>query len=202
MPLASPAAAACGAGAAPWLRSPGLLSAVAVVGAGAGQLKRRNGWSLAEAACTVSPDVVQRLLRTADWNADAVRDQLRGHVLGRLHPSAVRIVDETECIKKSAGWAGEARQHTGSTSETDKCQIGVFLLACAGAARALMDRELYLPRAWTDDRDRAAGMALWSALATRPTLVRRMPTRALTAGVPARWRAADAVQGCAKRLRV
>ncbi len=42
-----------------------------------GQLERKNGWTLAEAAGEVSPDGMQRLLRTADWNADTVRDQLR-----------------------------------------------------------------------------------------------------------------------------
>jgi hypothetical protein len=44
-----------------------------------GQPERRNGWTLAEAAGEVSPDGMQRLLRTADWNADAVRDQLRAY---------------------------------------------------------------------------------------------------------------------------
>jgi hypothetical protein len=37
-----------------------------------GQIERRNGWTLAEVAGEVSPDGVQRLLQTADWNADAV----------------------------------------------------------------------------------------------------------------------------------
>ena len=50
------------------------------------QLERKNGWTLAEAAGEVSPDGMQRLLRTADWNADAVRDELRGYVLERLGP--------------------------------------------------------------------------------------------------------------------
>src|SRR3982751_47519 len=49
-----------------------------------GQLERKNGWTRAEAAGEVSPDGMQRLLRTADWNADAVRDQLRGYVVERL----------------------------------------------------------------------------------------------------------------------
>ena len=49
-------------------------------------LERKNGWTLAEAAGEVSPDGMQRLLRTADWNADAVRDELRGYVIERLGP--------------------------------------------------------------------------------------------------------------------
>ena len=51
-----------------------------------GQLERKNGWTLAEAAGEISPDGMQRLLRTADWNADAVRDELRAYVVERLGP--------------------------------------------------------------------------------------------------------------------
>src|SRR3954466_9135148 len=65
-----------------------------------GQLERKNGWTLAEAAGEISPDGMQRLLRTADWNADAVRDELRGYVVERLGPDGLLIVGETGVIKK------------------------------------------------------------------------------------------------------
>ena len=111
-----------------------------------GQLERKNGWTLAEAAGEVSPDGMQRLLRTADWNADAVRDELRGYVVERLGPGGVLIVDETGFVKKWTRSAGAARQYTGTTGPTgttgkiDNCQIGVFLAyvtpqAGAGAAQ-------------------------------------------------------------------
>ena len=86
-----------------------------------GQLERKNGWTLAEAAGAVSPDGMQRLLRTADWNAEAVRDQLRGYVVERLGPGGVLIVDETGFIKKGTRSAGVARQYTGSTGKIDNC---------------------------------------------------------------------------------
>src|SRR4051812_32356906 len=74
-----------------------------------GQLERKNGWTLAEAAGEVSPDGMQRLLRTADWHADAVRDELRSYVVERLGPGGVLIVDETGHSRRAAGrpaWAG------------------------------------------------------------------------------------------------
>src|ERR671916_1856973 len=80
-----------------------------------GQSERKNGWTLAEAAGEVSPDGMQRLLRTADWNADAVRDELRAYVVERLGAGGVLIVDETGFIKKGARSAGVARQDTGPT---------------------------------------------------------------------------------------
>jgi SRSO17 transposase len=169
-----------------------------------GQLERKNGWTLAEAAGEVSPDGMQRLLRTADWNADAVRDELRGYVVERLGPDGVLIIDEIGFIKKGVRSAGVARQHTGTTGKIDSCQIGVFLAYATDTGRALIDRELYLPRAWTDDRERAgaAGIGDEVGFATKPELARRMLTRALEDGVPVGWLTADELYGQDKRLRV
>src|SRR5512142_1093456 len=169
-----------------------------------GQLERKNGWALAEAAGEVSPDGMQRLLRTADWNADAVRDELRGYVIERLGPGGVLIVDDTGFVKKGARSAGVARQYTGTTGKIDHCQIGVFCAYATPAGRALIDRELYLPRAWTDDRERvrAAGIGADVPFATKPELARRMLRRAIDAGVPADWLAADESYGQDKQLRV
>jgi hypothetical protein len=44
-------------------------------------LERKNGWTLAEHAGAVSPDGMQRLLRTADWDIEGVRDDVRDYVL-------------------------------------------------------------------------------------------------------------------------
>src|SRR3954447_13961829 len=169
-----------------------------------GQSERKNGRTLAEAAGEVSPDGMQRLLRTADWDVDAVRDELRGYVVERLGPDGVLIVDETGFIKKGSRSAGVARQYTGTTGKIDNCQIGVFLAYATPAGRALIDRELYVPRTWTDDRDRAraAGIGGDVGFATKPELARSMLSRAVDAGVPAGWLTADEVYGQDKRLRV
>src|SRR3954447_3889185 len=169
-----------------------------------GQLERKNGWTLAEAAGEVSPDGMQRLLRTPDWHADAVRDELRSYVVERLGPGGVLIVDETGFIKKGARSAGVGRQYTGTTGKIDNCQIGVFLAYATGAGRALIDRELYLPKTWIDDRERAraAGLGDDVGFATKPELARAMLGRALEAGVPAGWLTADEVYGQDKRRRV
>jgi SRSO17 transposase len=77
----------------------------------------------------------------------------------------------------------------------------VFLAsAVPGAGRALIDRELYLPRAWTDDRNRCrqAGIPDDRCFATKPELARQMINRVLGAGMPFGWVAADEVLvGCA-----
>jgi len=81
---------------------------------------------------------------------------LRRYVLDELgdEPTGVFIVDEAGFIKKGVGSAGVARQFTGTSGKIDNCQIGVFLAYASVHGRALIDRELYLPTAWTEDRAR------------------------------------------------
>ena len=62
---------------------------------------------------------------------------------------------------------------------------------------AFIDRALYLPKAWTDGLARmaAAHVPDRTAFATKPALAVRMIERAIAAGVPFAWVAADSVYG-------
>ena len=122
-----------------------------------GQADRKNSWQLAEHAGELTPDGMQRLLNQAGWDVDAVRDELRSYVVEHLgDPQAVLVVDETGFCKKGAKSVGVARQYTGTAGRIENCQVGVFLAYASPAGHALVDRELYLPRCWTDDPARLA----------------------------------------------
>jgi SRSO17 transposase len=166
--------------------------------------ERKNGWTLAEQAGDRTPDAMQRLLNHADWDADAVRDDLRDYIIEHLGDDrAVLVVDETGFLKKGTKSAGVARQYSGTAGRIENCQVGVFLAYATPAGRTFIDRELYLPKAWIDDRDRCAeaGIAAQVAFMTKPELALAMLTRALDAGVPAGWVTADEVYGQSYRLR-
>jgi SRSO17 transposase len=168
-------------------------------------LERKNSWTLAERAGEAAPDGMQRLLTAADWDADAVRDDLRDYVVDHLgDPAAVLVVDETGFLKKGTRSAGVARQYSGTAGRIENSQVGVFLAYATAAGRTFLDRDLYLPAAWTQDRDRcaAAGIGPDVEFATKPQLAMRMLARALDAGVPAAWVAGDEVYGQYSRLRV
>jgi SRSO17 transposase len=132
-------------------------------------LERKNGRTLAEHAGELSPDGMQRLLRTADWDADAVRDDLRGYVVEQLGPSGVLVLDDTGFVTKGVRSAGVARQYTGTSGKIDNCQVGVFAGYVTGRGRALVDRELYLPKVWTDDRDRCRTAQCQMRSGSRPS---------------------------------
>ncbi len=169
-----------------------------------GPVERRNGWQVAEQIGERSPDGVQRLLRTARWDADVVRDDLRAYVVAHLgHPDAVLVIDETGFLKKGTKSAGVARQYSGTAGRIENCQIGVFLAYAAPRGRAFLDRALYLPKEWAADRDRreAAGVPPTIAFATKPALARTMLARAFAAEVPAAWVTGDSVYGSDSKLR-
>jgi SRSO17 transposase len=167
-------------------------------------VERKNSWTLAERAGEGTPDGMQRLLAAADWDADAVRDDIRDYVIEHLgDPGGVLVVDETGFLKKGTKSAGVARQYSGTAGRIENSQIGVFLAYATAVGRTLIDRELYLPKAWTEDRDRCreAGVPDEVEFATKPELAIRMLTRALEAGVPAGWVTGDEVYGQHYRLR-
>ncbi len=166
---------------------------------------RKNGWQLAEWMGEATPDGVQHLLERASWDADAARDVLRGYVAERLGDAqGVLIVDETGFIKKGQHSAGVQRQYSGTAGRIENSQIGVFLCYAGRGGSAFIDRELYVPRQWTDDPSRceAAGIPASVEFATKPELARRMIERALDAGVPCGWVTGDEVYGGDRRLRV
>jgi SRSO17 transposase len=70
------------------------------------------GWQLAEQAGEATPDGMQRLLATACWDPDRVRDDLRAYVIEHLgDPAAILVVDETGFVKKGRPRWGAAPVH-------------------------------------------------------------------------------------------
>ena len=85
------------------------------------------------------------------------------------------VVDETWDLKKGTA-TGVQRQYTGTARRIENAQVAVYLGYAARRGHALIDRELYLPRSWTDDPERcqAAGIPEDTKVATKPQLARRM----------------------------
>lgn len=168
------------------------------------QVDRKNGWQLAEYAGDATPKNIQHFIGRAKWNADEVRDDLQDYVVKQIgDPDGVLIVDETGFLKKGIKSAGVARQYSGTAGRIENSQIGVFMAYRSKKGHTLFDRELYLPKAWTDDRPRCreAGISDEVEFATKPVLARRMLKRAFNNNVPASWVVADEVYGSDSKLR-
>lgn len=168
------------------------------------EVEHKNGWQLAEAAGYAHPRGMQRVLDRYIWDADALRDALRGLVVTALGDRAgILVIDETGFPKQGTHSVGVQRQYSGTLGKIGNCQLGVFLAYASPRGYAALDRALYLPHSWLDDPARCAqvGIPAATAFQTKAQLARTMVERALDAGVPAAWVVGDEVYGSDGVLR-
>src|SRR5580765_5418537 len=140
-----------------------------------GAERRKTGWMRAEAAGDPGPWRQQAILGRRDWDADALRDIVRDYVIEHLaDDDAVLVIDETGFLKQGKASCGVARQYTGSAGKITNCQVGVFASYVSRHGHSFIDRELYLPKEWTDDADRlkAAHVPDEVGFATKPQIAR------------------------------
>jgi SRSO17 transposase len=113
----------------------------------ASKVPNKNCWTLSEHAGDETPYAMQHLLSRASWDADAVRDDLREHVVAHLGDDhVVAVVDETGDVKKGTATAGVQRQYTGTAGRIENSQVAVYLTYSTPRGHTLIDRELYLVR--------------------------------------------------------
>lgn len=168
-------------------------------------IPRKNGWQLAEYAGEETPDGIQRLLNTAVWDEEGVRDDLRRYVVEELGaPEATLVMDETGFLKKGSHSVGVKRQYSGTAGRIENCQIGVFLAYASARGHALIDRELYLPEEWATAAARREEVRVPDEIEfkTKPELARHMVEAALEAGVLCQWVTGDSVYGGDRSLRI
>lgn len=164
-------------------------------------LERKNGWTLAEEAGHEGPDRIQRMLNRIEWDADEVLDDVRRYVVDNLGDrEVVLIVDDTGFLKKGTRSAGVQRQYSSTAGRTENSQIGVFLAYAAGRGRTLIDRRLYLPTSWTEDRERCrrAGIGDEIVFETKVAMAKAMVRKAIADRIPFAWVTVDAAYGFSK----
>jgi len=168
------------------------------------KVERKNCWQLAETLGEATPDATQRMLYQAQWDADAARDILQDFVAERFGDAhGIAIVDETGFVKKGTRSVGVQRQYSGTAGKIENCQVGVFLSYVSPRGHALVDRRLYLPQEWCQDRERRQQARVPEDIEfrTKPQLALQMVQQARQRGVPMRWIAGDEVYGEAGYFR-
>ena len=118
--------------------------------------ERRNAENLSEMV-PVSARSMQRFLTEARWGDDRVIARLQEYLGPKLeHPLAVWVFDGSDFPKQGVKSVGVARQYYGALGKIANCQAGVFLAHVGPRGRALVDKRLYLPKAWSSDACRCA----------------------------------------------
>jgi len=160
--------------------------------------QRRNAENIAEAMSGGPVRSLQAFLTTGAWSDVEILEAIRGLLLEALSDQdAVWNSDETGFPKKGTKSVGVKRQYSGTLGRTDSCQVAVFANYASVHGHTFMDRRLFLPEEWADDRERRAeaGVPAGVIFRTKPALALEMVAGAVARGVPFRWVGGDSIYG-------
>jgi SRSO17 transposase len=165
--------------------------------AGGGQ-DRRNVENIAEIVEGGVVRTLQKFVAQGAWEDAAVLKEVRAHVAETLGDAKGTInVDETGFPKKGKKSVGVKRQYSGTLGRVDNCQIGVFANYYSSQGHTFIDRRIYLPEEWSQDRPRRreAGVPENVVFRTKPELGLEIVRTAASEGVPFQWVGGDCVYG-------
>jgi SRSO17 transposase len=98
---------------------------------------------------------LQHFVGQARWRDERVIQEHQRHVAETLgRKDGVLVLDGSGFPKQGKHSVGVARQWCGNLGKEDNCQVGIFLAYASEKGHTLLDRRLYLPRSWAEDRDR------------------------------------------------
>lgn len=160
-----------------------------------GQLPRKSIEPMA-LAVGVKPRTLQEFLASDEWDEDRAREHVQRVVVGNhADPQAIGVIDESGHPKKGDQTAGVSRQYCGNTGKIDNCVMTVHLTYTSfdGRFRTMLDSELYLPKAWHEDRARCRRAHIPDDVVYRPKydMALAQVDRARAAGVCFSWITAD-----------
>jgi SRSO17 transposase len=141
---------------------------------------------------------LQRFIGWADWDDEPVRKELLGQVAQQLgQPDGVLVFDPSAFPKSGTESVGVARQWCGRLGKVDNCQVAIYLGYVSRKGHTLVDRRLYLPKAWTQDKarlDQAGVPKAHRGYRTRHQLALEILEKN-GASLPHRWIAGDDEMG-------
>lgn len=120
------------------------------------QAQKRNIERMIERVADSEYYSIQHFISESPWDARACMDKVARDTSALLscYGSVALLLDESAHPKKGRHSVGVARQYCGTTGKVDNCQVAVYAALSAGGYYGLIDTALYLPREWTDNKDR------------------------------------------------
>ena len=166
--------------------------------------EKKNGWQISEILGESTPYKMHQFIYRGRWRADELREVMQEYVKEKFQDeSAVLVMDETGFLKQGKMSAGVQRQYSGTAGRIENCQIGVFMNYAVNDKFCCIDRGLYLPRQWTDDRERCtkAGIPDNCEFRTKPEMALEMIKHAYENGILFEWASGDSVYGADKNIQ-
>ena len=165
---------------------------------------RKNGWQLSEIIGESTPYKLQQFIYRGSYSADKIRDITREYVSENMGESdGILVADDTGFIKQGDKSCGVQRQYTGTLGKICNCQLGVFLTYASSKGHTPIDRRLYMPEVWMEDKPRRteAGVPEDLKFQKKPELALEMIQEATAAGMPYKWVTGDCAYGDSRAIR-
>ena len=164
------------------------------------QARKKNMERMAERIPGSDDQSLQHFLSNSPWEERPVIDQVAqdANTIFSNQPDTALYIDETGFAKKGNKSVGVHRQWIGQFGKVDNSQCGVFAaLGCRNRVTPI-DFRLYLPEAWTDDKNRclAAGIPEENIVFKRKhDLALEMVVHARSLGIYFNWVGCDGLYG-------
>jgi SRSO17 transposase len=146
----------------------------------------------------IDPRALQKFLAQHHWD-DALMVRQMHAIVARehAHPLSIGVLDETSFVKKGTKTPGVQRQYCGATGKKDNCTVTVHLGYATPTFHCLLSSALFLPEAWSADRERCRAAGIPDELVHRPKwqIALELHQQALDQGVKLEWVTADEAYG-------
>lgn len=157
-------------------------------------LPRKSVEPIALAAGT-AVRTLQEFLKDHVWQQGRMRDRLQQRLARRPTPDTaddlgrVGLIDETSQVKKGTKTPGVQRQWCGAVGKLENCLVTVHLGVVWGRHKTLVDAELFLPKSWSEDRERCRAAGIPDDVVYRPKwrIALEQLDRAAANGLPLDW---------------
>lgn len=145
-------------------------------------------------AAGVPPRTLQEFLAQHCWDEEAVRDRLHQIIVcDHAGPNSIGLIDQTSDVKKGDKTPGVQRQWCGTVGKRENCMVTVHLGYATGDFHCLVDGERFLPKSWSEDRQRCRAAGIPDDVVYRPKweIALELYDRALENGMTFNWRTFD-----------
>lgn len=150
---------------------------------------------------------MHHLVADSEWSDTELLAAVAREVIPKLSDAGRApcfwIIDDTGCRKFGKHSVGVARQYCGQLGKTDNCQVAVSLSLATAEGSLPLDYRLYLPREWTEDKQRCkrAGVPEGIVFATKGEIAWAQIEAARISGIPRGTVLMDAGYGDEAALR-
>ncbi len=154
-------------------------------------------------ACGTAVRTLQEFLRDHVWNHFGMRDRLQQRLAQHEALNAaddlgnIGVIDETSVPKKGSKTPGVHRQYCGARGKLENCTVTVHLGIVRGLFKTLIDAALFLPRVWSENRERCREAEIADDVVYRPKwrIALEQLTRAIANGLRFAWLTFDEYYG-------